>query len=640
MPDITEYLKAQKQGLKACRQAQQKGEYPYLPALDSFLRTSDILTEEPLGVMDIPLDQIVGTKTAGRQQAFASNFMPIMEERSEFAMKWILLYDYQTQEGVTDPIKCYEYMNRYYVLEGNKRVSVFKYLGAFSIEGEVIRIVPRLSADPQVKIFYEYMEFFRKTGINYIRFSREGSFAALAKSCGRGKDEIWTAEQKEDFSSNYLRFRKIYEDLGGSRLSITTGDAFLFYISIYAYDAIEDKSDADLRKEISGLWREFGVIEDAPGKTLVFSPETGEESGLFSRFFTSSGSRHLNVAFVHDKPLGQSSWVYGHELGKGYIENVFGDRIAASSYFLEEGSINKTGVIESAIEDGNHIIFTTSEELLEASLKCALAHPEVKILNCCVNRPYGALRTYYGRMYEAKFLEGMIAGSMASNDRIAYQADYPIYGSIANINAFAMGAKMVNPRAVIYLNWQSRQNSPLLSDLMDRENICIAADHDFVKPGSLDRSYGLYIREAGMITNLAAPIWNWGIFYEKIIRDILGGSWNNAGRKGQKAYNYWWGISGGIIDLVTSNKLPAGTKQLIDLVKQQICLDVFHPFDLMPKQGERSDVHLTAEEIITMDYLAENVIGSIPVASELTEEGRRLTALQGISGISKTVEEL
>ena len=51
-------------------------------------------------------------------------------------------------------------------------------------------------------------------------------------------------------------------------------------------------------------------------------------------------------------------------------------------------------------------------------------------------------------MYEAKFLCGMIAGTLADNNRIGYIADYPIYGMTANINAFALGARMVNPRDV------------------------------------------------------------------------------------------------------------------------------------------------------------------------------------------------
>jgi len=91
--------------------------------------------------------------------------------------------------------------------------------------------------------------------------------------------------------------------------------------------------------------------------------------------------------------------------------------------------------------------------LLKASLKTAVEHTDVKILNCSLNTAHRHIRTYYARMYEPKFLMGAIAGAISSNGKIGYIADYPVWGTIANINAFALGAKMVNSRAQIYLEW-------------------------------------------------------------------------------------------------------------------------------------------------------------------------------------------
>ena len=87
-----------------------------------------------------------------------------------------------------------------------------------------------------------------------------------------------------------------------------------------------------------------------------------------------------------------------------YLEQIFGDQIQTESYFLEREKMSGADLLEMAVQDGNHIIFTTSQKFLDVSLKAALEHPRVRILNCSLNRPYGALRTYYGRMYEAKFL--------------------------------------------------------------------------------------------------------------------------------------------------------------------------------------------------------------------------------------------
>ena len=64
--------------------------------------------------------------------------------------------------------------------------------------------------------------------------------------------------------------------------------------------------------------------------------------------------------------------------------------------------------------------------------------PEVKIFNCSVNMSYSSVCTYYARMYESKFLMGALAASMAQCDKLGYIADYPIYGTIANINALSL----------------------------------------------------------------------------------------------------------------------------------------------------------------------------------------------------------
>lgn len=628
-----EYAKALKLGQKAYRSAAMRGEYPYLPALDEILECVEVQGEVNLGLVDIPLEKIVGTKTVSRKNAFAVNFMPLMAEKSEFASKWNHVYQYQLQTGVSDPIVAYEYMNRFYVLEGNKRVSVLKFFHASSIEGSVIRIVPKPSEDPENKLYYEFMDFYSKTKINYIWFSKLGSFSRLVKAVGKGGDEIWTEEERRDFSSLYAEFFKLYKDKGGEKFPITTGDALLFCLSIYPYAQWKEKPLSQKKSDLEKLWGELPLLKHSPEKALVLEPVQESEAGLMSLFLSLANSKVLKVAFIHDKKLENSSWTYSHELGRTYLEQVFGSQIVTSSYFLEGQDLKEEGLLQKAIEEKNHIIFTTHQRFLSSSLKMALEHPNIKFLNCSVNRPFGAVRTYYGRMYEAKFLCGMIAGAMCGNDKIAYLADYPIYGTFANINAFALGARMTNPRARIYLNWASDETDDL-EQMLERESISMISDMDMIRPYKNTRKFGLYVKNGEDYQALAFPVWNWGKFYEQIIRNILRGIWNKTPDvKEKKALNYWWGISGGVIDVITSQNLPEGLEQLIQLMKQEIDRERFHPFQgRLPMQGgsilgEKGSV-LSPEQIITMDWLAENVVGQIPRMSDLTREARTLVALQ------------
>ena len=152
-----DYQKAQRRGEKSYQRYLSEGKYPYLQVLEELLSHTDVVAEENLGLCTIPTELIVGTYTAGRRTAFAPNFMPLIESGSEFAGKWQTLYTAHLEEGIHDPIKCCEFMNRYYVLEGNKRVSVLKYCDSPSIQGNVTRIIPKRTDEPENRLYFEFL---------------------------------------------------------------------------------------------------------------------------------------------------------------------------------------------------------------------------------------------------------------------------------------------------------------------------------------------------------------------------------------------------------------------------------------------------------------------------------------------------
>ena len=127
-----EYARAFKLGKKDYQARLLRGEKPTLPVLDDLLPQKGSYSEKPLGMVQIPLERVAGTKTVGRSSSFAGNFMPILRETTEFAAKWAQLSTSHVIDGIREPIRAYEYMNWFYVEEGNKRVSVMKYFGADS----------------------------------------------------------------------------------------------------------------------------------------------------------------------------------------------------------------------------------------------------------------------------------------------------------------------------------------------------------------------------------------------------------------------------------------------------------------------------------------------------------------------------
>ena len=625
-----DYEKAYKAGKKDYQQRMARGEKPTLQVLDDILPSKGEYAEVPLGLIQIPLEQIVGTKTNGRSNAFSGNFMPILEEGTEFSEKWINVSNYQTSEGIQDPIKAYEYMNQFYVEEGNKRVSVMKYYDAVSIPGIVTRLVPPKNDSIESKIYYEFLDFYKVTRINYIWFTKEGAFVKLQELVGKAPDEIWSEEELIDFRSVYYRFKEEY-DKRNSNLPITVGDAFLTLIELHGYANISNMAFDDLKSLIAATWEEINLLGEDENIELMLVPT--EKKFLLSKLHLHSTSK-LRIAFLYEKTPASSAWSYGHELGRLHLENTFPNEVETLCYEnITKDNVDK--YIEKAIQEGCNMIFTTTPAFAQASVKAAIDHPNVRILNCSVNTSHRYIRTYYIRMHEAKFLMGAIAGAMADNNIITYIADYPLYGTISHINAFALGAKMVNPRAKVHLDWRCIKDNDVLKNIEKTGSSCVSS-RDMVFPDEESKYFGIYYMDNGQLRNLAMPLLHWGKFYEKLIQAIMDGSWEyDDNLSAHKAINYWWGMSAGVIDVICSRNLPIGTKRLIELIKATMMNGEFNPFTgvlysqngVVQSDSERS---LTPEEIVNMDWLAENIIGHIPTMEELLESAIPVYLQQGI----------
>ena len=173
-----QYAKALKAGQKHYRECVLRGRYPYPQVLDEILDDSMAAGRVDMGLLSIPTEGIVGAKAAGRASAFAANFMPLLAANTEFAAKWVELCMAHLGEGIRDPIRCYEYMGRFYVQEGNKRVSVLKSYGAPAIDAYVTRIIPAYSQDQAIQVYYEFLNSFPMTGLYQVRFSQPGGSAS------------------------------------------------------------------------------------------------------------------------------------------------------------------------------------------------------------------------------------------------------------------------------------------------------------------------------------------------------------------------------------------------------------------------------------------------------------------------------
>ncbi len=631
------YADALKQGQKEFRRCTAEGLHPYPPALEMILPGSDKFSGVDLGTMQIPMEHVVGTRTTARALSFARNMMPLIPAGSEFSDKWQRLCQAHVEEGIRDPIKVWEYMNRYYVEEGNKRVSVLRFFGANTVDAHVTRIMPEHRDDPETALYYEYVEFFRASKVNYIEFTKPGGYAKLQQLLGKSPGQMWDDDDRMSFRSAYYCFRSAYEASGGSRLSTTVGDAMLAYMEIFGYQQLRNMTAPEIKKSISQVWEEITLQQEPDPIDVKLSPGAEKPEGLLSRVLPKS-DKPLTVAFIHDKDPALSGWTWGHELGREYVQRVFGDKIVTKAYFNALDA-DADRVIRQAADEGSTVIFTTSPRLLPASLRAAVEDPKLTILNCALNISHRYIRTYYARMYEAKFIAGVIAGSLAGGEDVGYVCDYPIYGQVAGINAFALGVQSVSPKSEVRLEWSSVAGDVSAARRLTDRGIRLISSQDLTRLTDRGRTpFGLgLVNPDGSQVNLAMPVWQWGVYYEALLRRIRNGTFQSESAGSAKALNYYWGMSAGVVEMRYSDKLPVGVRNMAGLLEKSICAGLCQPFtgplyDQTGRQKLDKGKTLTPEQVIDMDWLNENVSGSIPTYSELTETGKATVWIAGVTG--------
>ena len=422
---------------------------------------------------------------------------------------------------------------------------------------------------------------------------------------------------------------------------LSTADALLVFLRYHPFSAIREMDTDTLKNAVGLLQSDINTLAHPNPVAVSAEPAVSEVRDPSRYALFGTRPKHLKIAFVHERDAERSTWTKAHETGRAYLDAVFTKQVETRAYF--DAVPGKAGeeIMEQAIRDGANVIFTTTPPLIGATLRVAARHPGVRMLNCSVDMPYPDIRTYYGRVYEGKFITGAIAGAMARDGKIGYVGSYPIYGVPASINAFALGAKMVNPNVQIELAWSCLPGD-FLGDFR-RRGVKIVSNRDIPTPERKYTEYGIFLMDdSGSFWPLASPVWNWGRLYERIVRSILDDSWYREA-DGARAVNYWWGMRSGAEEIDYNKDLPAGTLQLLDLMEKMLHEDDLRifPEDLFAQGHVLHSPEATLyspKELMEMDWLDECVEGGLPHYDELDVKTHTLMSINGINTLKGFVK--
>lgn len=606
----------------------------YLYILDDLLDNVEICGEINLGTTEIPIHKILGTRTSARSNAFAGNFMPLLPENTEFGAKWCKLYESHIREGIREPIKVYEYLNRYFVQEGNKRVSVLKYLGAVAIEARVTRLIPkRDESNKQISIYYEFLDFDRRATFDNLWFSHRGGFTGLVNLV-----ETWQHEHPESktptadlINASFKSFRLCYREAGFGTIPITSGDAFLEYLKVYGFKP--DRPLDTIREQVKSCEAQFKLVsvKDPDTVNTVEQKFPSEKAALS---FFSRKPRKLKVAFAFESTPEKCLWTYDHDVARKRLERIMGDKISVVTRYQVPNGENSYGPLKELMEEEPDILFATSPNMSAGALRLSIENPDKTILNCDFAQPKKNIMTYYAKFYEAAFLCGVMAGSMTRTGLLGYtttMATHP--GSTFNLNAFCLGAQLVNPTAhVVNLNlYRVDMSDPYHMEArkeLARHGVdiamCIHQPHTpLVRkgfPGVYAQLYLLQSNTGHPSECIGAAAVDWSVLYNDLVGDSFKtkNSILDITRSGNdSSVHFGWGLNTGILDVLgVDSFMGHNAIRLLNIFKDLVATGKIHPFEGPLYDRDHNMIlekysTLNLLEIQSMRWLHEAVIDSI-----------------------------
>lgn len=333
---------------------------------------------------------------------------------------------------------------------------------------------------------------------------------------------------------------------------------------------------------------------------------------------SSAWAKELKVGFIYVSPIGDAGWSYAHDLGRQALEKMEG---VTTSYVeaVPEGS-DAERVILNMARKGYDIIFGTSYGYMDSMYKIAQKFPQTVFMHCSGFKRAKNMGTYFGRMYQARYLSGIVAGMMTKSNILGYVAAFPIPEVIRGINAFTLGARSVNPKVQVRVVWTKTWYDPATekeaakslldvgADVLTQHQDSPATQEAAQEAGVYSIGYDSDMAQFAPKAHLVAAVWNWTPIYKEIVEEVKAGKF--------KSRDIWYGLEKGVVGLSPFGPMvPEKIKEKVLKIKEEIKKGKFKVFT-GPIKDQQGKIRIPAgkvasdQELLGMDWFVEGVIGN------------------------------
>ena len=274
------------------------------------------------------------------------------------------------------------------------------------------------------------------------------------------------------------------------------------------------------------------------------------------------------------------------------------DQIVRKLNVNDSDSEAVTAAIQACIDEGCNIIFTTSWGYMEPTAEMAEKYPDIYFSHGTGYMSNGKnFNNYFGRIYQARYLSGLVAGMNTKSNKIGYVAaqDSSFAEVTGGIDAFAIGVYEVNPDAVIYVrvtnSWFDAEKEKAASkELLDMGCDVMAQHCDTPYPQTLAQDRGVYgigynsdMSKETPDSCLCSVIWNWSAYYTSAVQSVIDGTWDGS--------NYYGGMAEGLVEITPlADFCVEGTQEKVDEAMAKILSGTCNVFDGVMETNDGSTV--------------------------------------------------
>jgi simple sugar transport system substrate-binding protein len=282
----------------------------------------------------------------------------------------------------------------------------------------------------------------------------------------------------------------------------------------------------------------------------------------------------LSVGFVYVGPVGDFGWTYQHDVARKAAADHFGGKITTTIVESVIEGPDAERVINDLANSGHQLIFATSFGYMDSIIKVARRHPSVYFEHATGYKRAANVSTYNIRFYQARFVEGVIAGKMSRSGLAGYVGSVPVPEVVQGLDAFTLGMRSVNPSArvkfVLVNSWYDPPKEGDAAKALIDQGCDIIAQHTD-SPAALQAAASRGVKAFGQSTDmikfapateLTASLDVWAPYYIRRIGEVLAGTW--------KSTDTWGGFDSGMLALAPFRNMPAPVADIANAAVQTV----------------------------------------------------------------------